>query len=163
MTQTQSWPNAAIKGVNWAWEALQLKDIRIGFRCWNTFIAHFSACRTQFWGLGNSRNLVTVCAACSSKITKKEYFYNLNSLDFSIFGGSDFTQSSWTSPSTRVVFTKFKYSEVDSIPFFNYYLDSTSQVDRIDRGFKTPTRATAPRIDYSRQDFDFIGNVTITL
>lgn len=99
----------------------------------------------------------------SSKITKKEYFYNLNSLDFSIFGGSDFTQSSWTSPSTRVVFTKFKYSEVDSIPFFNYYLDSTSQVDRIDRGFKTPTRATAPRIDYSRQDFDFIGNVTITL
>lgn len=90
---------------------------------------------------------------------KREYFFNLEKLDFSILGGSDF-DSGWSSPSSQIYFSRINFYEVDRIPFFNYYLDS-SGTDRIDRFMKSPTKAIAPRIDYSRLDFDFIGNVQI--
>ena len=90
---------------------------------------------------------------------KREYFYNLEKLDFSILGGSDF-DSGWSSPSSQIYFSRINFYEVDRIPFFNYYLDS-SGTDRIDRFMKSPTKAIAPRIDYSRLDFDFIGNVQV--
>ncbi len=90
---------------------------------------------------------------------KREYFFNLEKLDFSILGGSDF-ESGWTSPSSQIYFSRINFYEVDRIPFFNYYLDSTGG-DRIDRFMKSPNKAVAPRIDYSRLDFDFIGNVQI--
>jgi hypothetical protein len=90
---------------------------------------------------------------------KREYFFNLEKLDFSILAGSDF-DSGWTSPSSQIYFSRINFYEIDSIPFFNYYLDSTGG-DRIDRFMKSPTKAIAPRIDYNLIDFDFIGNVQI--
>jgi hypothetical protein len=91
--------------------------------------------------------------------TKREYFFNLQNLDFSILGGSDF-DSGWSSPTSQIYFSRINFYEVDRIPFFNYYLDASGN-DRIDKFMKAPTKAIAPRIDYSRLDFDFIGNVQI--
>ena len=92
---------------------------------------------------------------------KREYFYNIQRLDFSILGGSDQNSMVWTSPSSQIWFSRINFYELDSIPFFNYYIDQSSSQDRVDRFFKTPNRAIAPVIDYSRLDFDFIGSVRI--
>ncbi|NBP55535.1 hypothetical protein EBU71_03155 [bacterium] len=92
---------------------------------------------------------------------KREYFYNIQKLDFSILGGSDQNSMVWTSPSSQIWFSRINFYELDSIPFFNYYIDQSSSQDRVDRFFKTPNRAIAPKIDYSRLDFDFIGSVRI--
>ena len=51
----------------------------------------------------------------------------------------------------------FSLVEVDKIPFFKY-ADETD----IDNRVKTPYYATAPFIDYSNSNFDFIGNVNLT-
>jgi hypothetical protein len=57
-----------------------------------------------------------------------------------------------------ITFNNISFVEVDMIPFFKYYRN-----DEIDQKVKTPYFAVAPFIDYTNANFDFIGNVTITI
>jgi len=61
--------------------------------------------------------------------------------------------------SMNLVFNNISFYEVDMIPFFNYVGDSNFIENRI----KTPWQAVAPFIDYSNANFDFIGNVNLTI
>jgi hypothetical protein len=45
------------------------------------------------------------------------------------------------------------------IPFFNYF----GNIDLIDNRIKTPWFEVAPFIDYSNSNFDFLGNVNLTI
>lgn len=79
-------------------------------------------------------------------IIKREYFYNRNSLGLYFSGG--FTAS----------FSNISFNEIDMIPFFQYATES-----HIDNNVKSPFRATAPFIDYKDNQFNFIGNITLTI
>jgi hypothetical protein len=57
------------------------------------------------------------------------------------------------------VFNNISFYEVDMIPFFNYY----GSQSMIDTRIKTPWQAVAPFIDYSDSNFDFIGNINLTI
>ncbi len=55
-------------------------------------------------------------------------------------------------------FGNISFWEVDMVPFFKY-ADST----QIDTSVKAPYYATAPKIDYNNTNFDFIGNINLTI
>jgi len=78
-----------------------------------------------------------------------EYFYNKSSLEF-IF---DFKQENGASFSI----SKLAIYETDSIPFFKYYKTDSE----IDLSIKNPYIGTAPIIDYTNKNFDFVGNVEL--
>jgi hypothetical protein len=85
----------------------------------------------------------------TSSLTKIEYFYNKNGnhLLFGING----------TVVPRVTNVKnMSFYEVDMVPFFQYFTASG-----IDYSVKTPFVGTAPVIDYTNQNFDFIGNVDL--
>jgi hypothetical protein len=48
-------------------------------------------------------------------------------------------------------------NEVDSIPFFKYYKTNSE----IDFSIKNPYLGSAPVIDYTNKNFDFLGNVEL--
>jgi hypothetical protein len=78
-----------------------------------------------------------------------EYYYNKSSLEF-IF---DFKQEIGASFSI----SKLAVYETDSIPFFKYYKTDSE----IDLSIKNPYIGSAPVIDYTNKNFDFIGNVEL--
>jgi hypothetical protein len=102
---------------------------------------------------------------------KKHYFFNRNNLNLTLKSNSYafYTNTNpWnlglpTPPSTEnsfeIVFNNISFVEVDMIPFFKYWFSTGS----IDNRVKTPYFAVAPFIDYTNANFDFIGNVTITI
>jgi hypothetical protein len=57
-----------------------------------------------------------------------------------------------------ISFNEISFYEVDMIPFFKYWTQSN-----IDEKIKVPYFAIAPFIDYSNSNFDFIGNVNVTI
>jgi hypothetical protein len=85
----------------------------------------------------------------SKKRSAIEYFYNTPTMDFSLFylGGKGASFS----------FEKISFYEVDSIPFFKYYKTDSE----IDLSIKNPYIGTAPIIDYTNKNFDFVGNVEL--
>jgi hypothetical protein len=85
----------------------------------------------------------------SKKRSAIEYFYNTPTMDFSLFylGGKGASFS----------FEKISFYEVDSIPFFKYYKTDSE----IDLSIKNPYVGTAPIIDYTNKNFDFVGNVEL--
>ena len=104
-------------------------------------------------------------------ISKTQYFYNKKSLNlnlevFTRFLTFDTTiQDIVAEPtilndnSLDVIFNNISFYEVDMIPFFNYYGTESS----IDTRIKTPWFAVAPIIDYTDSNFDFLGNVNLTI
>ncbi len=102
----------------------------------------------------------------SEGLVKRQYFYNVQELKLEYNSFShlvNFTtqeplSSSNFSPETLDLYiNNFSMIEVDKIPFFKYAEESD-----IDFRVKTPYFATAPFIDYSNSNFDFIGNVNLT-
>jgi len=105
-------------------------------------------------------------------ITKTQYFYNKKKLDLNIEVYSQYqitnANTNVTLPLTNlpsldnnvdIVFNNISFLEVDMIPFFNYF----GNIDLIDNRIKTPWFAVAPFIDYSNSNFDFLGNVNLTI
>ena len=103
-------------------------------------------------------------------ISKTQYFYNKKSLNlnlevFTRFLTFDTITDIVAEPtilndnSLDVIFNNISFYEVDMIPFFNYYGTESS----IDTRIKTPWFAVAPIIDYTDSNFDFLGNVNLTI
>ena len=96
---------------------------------------------------------------------KTNYFFNRRDLKLKIQSSSwglyqTYTNAPIPNPenSFEITFNNISFWEVDMIPFFKYYEPS-----EIDDRVKTPFFATAPFIDYTNANFDFIGNVNILL
>ena len=79
-----------------------------------------------------------------------EYFYNTQELNLWIGSTIFVTQS--------IYFNNISFYELDMIPFFQYATSSG-----IDMNIKTPYQGVAPYIDYNNPNFDFIGNVQLTV
>lgn len=77
---------------------------------------------------------------------KREFFYNRNTLSMYIYGR------------VQTSFTNISFKEIDMIPFFQYATQSL-----IDDDIKSPYRATAPFIDYTNSNFNFISNISINI
>lgn len=102
---------------------------------------------------------------------RTQYFYNKRNLDLNIEMYSQLREVGNNLPSTipfpppvsnnqfEVTFNNISFLEVDMIPFFNYYQNETY----IDKRIKTPWFAVAPFIDYSNSEFDFLGNINLTI
>lgn len=102
---------------------------------------------------------------------KTQYFYNkkslglkINSSSWAMYGSdADFPTLANTRPpiqenSFDITFNNISFFEVNMIPFFKYWEPSM-----IDNRVKTPYFATAPFIDYSNANFDFLENVNLTI
>jgi hypothetical protein len=105
-------------------------------------------------------------------ISKTQYFYNKKNLSLNLEVYTRFltvvTNTIQTIPgqppilndnSLDVIFNNISFYEVDMIPFFNYYGTESN----IDTRIKTPWFAVAPIIDYTDSNFDFLGNVNLTI
>jgi hypothetical protein len=77
----------------------------------------------------------------------KEYFYNKNSFRFYLENSGDY----------QILFNKINFYEIDSIPFFNYWVTS----DNINSDIAIPNIATMPNIDNTKNIYDIIGNISI--
>ncbi len=105
----------------------------------------------------------------TTSLTKTQYFFNRKDLSLNISASSTFFENGNlpTSPfpvpvqenSFDVIFNSISFWEVDMIPFFNYFGNESL----IDKAIKTPWFAVAPFIDYSNSEFDFLGNVNLTI
>ena len=111
----------------------------------------------------------------TSPLLKRQFFYNKAGLDLVIECETQLFQTglfpvavtvstfldTTTPPSNSIdlIFNNISFLEVDMIPFFNYF----GNQNYIDTRIKTPWYAVAPFIDYSDSNFDFIGNVNITI
>lgn len=78
--------------------------------------------------------------------TKREFFYNRVNLGMYMTG------------SMTASFSKIAFNEVDMIPFFQYATES-----QIDKDIKSPYKATAPFIDYSNNQFNFISSISLNI
>lgn len=87
---------------------------------------------------------------------KVEYYYNRTDLNMSFWSIDQ--SAGGTNSFGTASFSKIKMYEVDMIPFFQYYTQSN-----IDLGIKSPYKAVAPFIDYSKNTFNFIDNVSVTV
>lgn len=98
-------------------------------------------------------------------LIKRQYFYNIQELkleynSFSAFGYNGPATGnpvSFTPETLDMYINNFSIIEVDKIPFFKYAEESD-----VDFRIKTPYFATAPFIDYTNTNFDFVGNVNLT-
>lgn len=94
--------------------------------------------------------------------TKKEYFYNRNSLLLQIYAGNVVSGTDLpvgTYPFTAS-FDRISFYEIDRIPFFQYTTESN-----VDQSIQAPWMASAPYIDFSR-DFvynNYLSNVSFRL
>jgi hypothetical protein len=87
---------------------------------------------------------------------KVEYYYNRTDLNMSFWSINQSVGG--TNSFGTASFSKIKMYEVDMIPFFQYYTQSN-----IDLTIKSPYRATAPFIDYTKSTFNFVDNVSVTV
>lgn len=88
---------------------------------------------------------------------KREFFYNRHGLEMLIEAGS----ITGTEPyPMRIKFGKIHFYEIDMIPFFSYTGCTTSYIDS---EIRLPWTAIAPYIDYSSSNFNYIGNIDITV
>jgi hypothetical protein len=78
-----------------------------------------------------------------------EYFYNIPGLDLLFYDTRG--------PGATYSIEKINFYETDSIPFFKYYKTDSE----IDFSIKNPYTGIAPVIDYTNNNFDFIGNVEL--
>jgi hypothetical protein len=115
-----------------------------------------------------SKILLTDFNHQETSLTKKvEFFYNRQNLDLVIdnrilnenisigtFDTSNYPPTS--NLTTRISFRNISFTEVDMVPFFQY-----ATATSIYEGIKIPLKATAPYIDYTDSNFDFIGNVNL--
>lgn len=85
--------------------------------------------------------------------TYREYFYNTQGLNLTLISAD--TRSPVFGRTQSI--ERVAFYEVDSVPFFKYY--KTQQ--EIDFSIKNPYVGTAPVIDYTNKNFDFIGNVEL--
>jgi len=103
---------------------------------------------------------------------KTQYFFNKRDLNLAIrsissakyIGAQPMSAAgplTAPNPDNRfdITFNNISFVEVDMIPFFKYYRESSE----IDQKVKTPYFGVAPFIDYTNKNFDFIGNVRITI
>jgi hypothetical protein len=103
---------------------------------------------------------------------KTQYFFNKRDLNLSIrsissaiysgaqpMSGGGFLRTPIPDNKFDITFNNISFIEVDMIPFFKYYRESSE----IDQKVKTPYFGVAPFIDYTNKNFDFIGNVRITI
>jgi hypothetical protein len=106
----------------------------------------------------------------ATSLTKKQFFFNKKNLDLNIEVSSSLLETIgggsnpiFVAPSPgnamSVIFNNISFYEVDMIPFFNYFGDELL----VDNQINTPWTAIAPVIDYSNADFDFLGNVNLTI
>jgi hypothetical protein len=112
-------------------------------------------------------------------LTQRQFFFNKKNLDLNIEVFSSLTETG-TPPlpvnfpqpvinnSIDILFNNISFYEVDMVPFFNYYQDKKVETIYgrdflIDARIQTPWSAQAPFIDYSDANFDFIGNVNLTI
>ena len=91
----------------------------------------------------------------NNNVTKREFFYNRHSLLMELVGGGITTPDGYP---LEVQFDNMSFYEVDMIPFFSYTTESN-----VDQSIKTPWTAIAPFIDYSNSNFNYIGNVNLTI
>jgi hypothetical protein len=84
----------------------------------------------------------------NSSLVKKEWFYNINSLNLYLASINGMNLS----------FNSIKFYEVDSIPFFQYTTQSN-----IDSSVQIPLSATAPYINYNSANFNYVGNITLNI
>jgi hypothetical protein len=84
---------------------------------------------------------------------KTEYFYNSNGLNITIAKSNGNVPNYFTG---SIDFSNISFYEVDQIPFLEY-----STASNIDFSIKNPYIGTAPIIDYTNKNFDFIGNVEL--
>lgn len=124
------------------------------------------------FNLANGINDYSLFEASSDSLTKTQYFFNKKGLDLNIEVSTRLTTPyissttpTYTNPTINnrvdVIFNNISFFEVDMIPFFNYY--SRSREERIDNRIKTPWFAIAPFIDYSNANFEFLGNIDLTI
>ena len=107
----------------------------------------------------------------SPSLNKMQFFFNKKKLDLNIeiyssIKVNNSNQTAFPLPLTaqsdnnlQIVFNNISFYEVDMIPFFNYFVSERY----IDTRVKTPWFAVAPFIDYSNANFDFLGNVNLTI
>ena len=84
----------------------------------------------------------------NSSSIKKEWFYNINSLNLYLASINGMNLS----------FNSIKFYEVDSIPFFQYTTQSN-----VDSSVQVPLSATAPFINYNSANFNYVGNITLNI
>lgn len=106
---------------------------------------------------------------------KRQYFYNKQNLDLYLEVSTTIRElgvyvppitlpaflSAYIPPANfiDILFNNISFWEVDMIPFFRYYKNSNN----IDTRIKTPWYAVAPFIDYTDNEFDFIGNINLSI
>jgi hypothetical protein len=92
-------------------------------------------------------------------LKKIEYFFNKTNLSMTFRGNGNYQSENviGTSKSTFII-DNLRFYEVDMIPFFKYFNDST-----INRGIQIPYQGIAPFIDYSNSNFSFIDNISLGL
>ena len=88
---------------------------------------------------------------------KVEYFYNKTNLSMTFRGNGVYSGGNvlTTSVATTII-DNLKFYEVDMIPFFKYFGDSS-----INKGISVPYQGIAPFIDYSNANFSFIDNISL--
>jgi len=84
--------------------------------------------------------------ALTSVLTKTEYFYNKKSFDLYMYS------------SLSASITNMSFYEVDMIPFLQYATESN-----IDQTIYYPYVAIAPYIDYTNANYNYVGNIVLTI
>lgn len=87
----------------------------------------------------------------TTSLIKREYFYNKT-------GNHSYIEIPSSNPLQPINIKSISFYEVDMIPFFQYATQS-----RIDLSVRAPYFGVAPKIDYTNQSFDFVGNVDLTI
>ena len=92
----------------------------------------------------------------SGQTTIKEFFYNRPGLDLGFW---NFNTQYTENDTTKIhEVDNVKFYEVDMIPFFQYTTE-----EYINKQIQVPLIGVAPIIDYSDENFNFVGNIQISL
>ena len=92
----------------------------------------------------------------SGQTTIKEFFYNRPGLDLGFW---NFNTQYTENDTTKIhEVDNVKFYEVDMIPFFQYTTE-----EYINKQIQAPLIGVAPIIDYSDENFNFVGNIQISL
>ncbi len=92
----------------------------------------------------------------TGETTVREFFYNRPGLDLGLWNFN----TKFTDNETVKVheLDNVKFYEIDMIPFFQYTTE-----DYINKQIQVPLTGVAPIIDYSDENFNFVGNIQISL
>jgi len=92
----------------------------------------------------------------TGQTTIKEFFYNRPGLDLGFW---NFNTQYTENDTTKIhEVDNVKFYEVDMIPFFQYTTE-----EYINKQIQVPLIGVAPIIDYSDENFNFVGNIQISL